>query len=116
MTKSYIQIKADIVENALVDKPDSRIFREAWQLEGDVISVDMIKAREIQRNRLRKARVSALEILDAEFMKALEKGEATSSIAAKKQKLRDMPSDKRLMDAETPEELELLTLDYLMNN
>ncbi|MTI10274.1 hypothetical protein [Curvivirga aplysinae] len=115
MTKSYIQITGKQI-SASIPKPQRRVFREAWQLEGDVITVNMSKARHIHREKLREERSAFFRTLDADFMKALESGETTLGITLQKQKLRDLPADIRLEEAETPEELELLTLDFLMNN
>lgn len=116
MTKTFIQIDATEVDAALVSKPTNRTFREAWCLEGDVINVDMAKARDIQREKVRSDRTPIFEKLDADFMKALEQGQDTSAIALQKQKLRDMPSDMRIETASSPEELQALTVEFLLNN
>ena len=55
--------------------------------------VDMAKAREIHKNRIRDARAPKLAELDIEFQKALETGASTTDIVAKKQALRDAPAD-----------------------
>ena len=55
--------------------------------------VDMAKAREIHKNKIREARTPLLAALDVEFQKALETGASTSDIVAKKQALRDAPAD-----------------------
>ena len=55
--------------------------------------VDMAKAREIHKNKIRDARKPLLEALDIEFQKALETGSSTTDIVAKKQALRDAPAD-----------------------
>ena len=57
-----------------------------------IIKVDMAKAREIHKNKIRAARKPLLESLDIEFQKALETGADTSTIVAKKQTLRDAPA------------------------
>ena len=41
MTKTYIKVGDQVVDSEKVTKPSSRLFRDAWQLEGDVITVDM---------------------------------------------------------------------------
>tara|TARA_B100000424_G_C22867168_1_gene461894 strand:- start:337 stop:597 length:261 start_codon:yes stop_codon:yes gene_type:complete len=56
-------------------------------------SIDMAKAREIHKTRIRRARTPLLEALDIEFQKALETGASTTDIVAKKQALRDAPAD-----------------------
>ena len=55
--------------------------------------VDMAKAREIHKNKIRAARTPKLAELDIEFQKALETGASTTDIVAKKQALRDAPAD-----------------------
>ena len=55
--------------------------------------IDMAKAREIHKNKIRVARKPLLEALDIEFQKAQETSADTSAIVAKKQALRDAPAD-----------------------
>lgn len=55
--------------------------------------IDMAKAREIHKNKIREARTPKLAELDIEFQKALETGASTTDIVAKKQALRDAPAD-----------------------
>ena len=55
--------------------------------------VDMAKAREIHKTKIRDARVSKLAELDVEFQKAQETSASTTDIVAKKQALRDAPAD-----------------------
>ena len=55
--------------------------------------VDMAKAREIHKDKIRLARAPKLAELDVEFQKALEAGSSTTDIVAKKQALRDAPAD-----------------------
>ena len=55
--------------------------------------VDMAKAREIHKSKIRAPREPKLAELDIEFQKALETGASTTDIVAKKQALRDAPAD-----------------------
>tara|TARA_R100000353_G_scaffold803_1_gene1088 strand:+ start:2687 stop:2962 length:276 start_codon:yes stop_codon:yes gene_type:complete len=55
--------------------------------------IDMAKAREIHKEKIREARLPKLQELDVEFQKALETGASTTDIVAKKQALRDAPAD-----------------------
>ena len=55
--------------------------------------IDMAKAREIHKAKIREARVSKLAELDVEFQKAQETSASTTDIVAKKQALRDAPAD-----------------------
>ena len=55
--------------------------------------IDMAKAKEIHKTKIREARTPKLAELDIEFQKALETGASTTDIVAKKQALRDAPAD-----------------------
>lgn len=55
-----------------------------------MIKINLDKAKEIQKNKLRQARKPLLEKLDVDFVRALELGGDTASIAAQKQALRDV--------------------------
>ena len=61
--------------------------------------VDMAKAREIHKEKIRLARKPLLEALDVEFQKALETGSSTTDIVAKKNALRDAPADSGITSA-----------------
>ncbi len=72
-----------------------------------MIKIDMAKAAEIQRNRIRAARVPLLAALDVQFMRAVERGDQAEQarVAAEKQRLRDLTNDPRVAAAKTPAEL-----------
>ena len=55
--------------------------------------IDMAKARDIHKNKIREARTPKLAELDIEFQKALETGSSTTDIVNKKQALRDAPAN-----------------------
>lgn len=55
--------------------------------------INMTKARELHKDKIRIARKPKLEELDVEFNKALETSADTTSIVSKKQALRDAPAD-----------------------
>ena len=57
-----------------------------------MITIDILKAKDIWKNKIRDARKSALEKLDVDFIKAQETSSDTTSIVADKQTLRDLPS------------------------
>jgi hypothetical protein len=61
--------------------------------------IDMAKAREIHKNKIRVARKPLLEALDIEFQKAQETSASTTDIVAKKQALRDAPADSEITSA-----------------
>lgn len=97
----------EIAPNDIVNEGTDRTFRGAWRANGKRIDVDMPKAREIQRERLRRMRAPLLEELDVDYMKAGELGNdaAQGLITTKKQALRDVTADPAIEAAQTPEEL-----------
>ena len=56
------------------------------------IVVNITKAKNIWKDKIRRARKPKLEELDVEFIKAQESSADTSAIVAKKQELRDFPT------------------------
>jgi hypothetical protein len=109
LQRAHKDVPADAIEPTVVeDIPSDRTFRNAWRQRGAQVEVDMPKAREIHRERLRRIRAPRLAAEDVNFMRALERGEPTSPIAARKQALRDAPADPAIEAAATPEELKLL--------
>ena len=70
-----------------------------------IIKIDMAKAKEMHKQRIRWAREPKLIELDADFNKALEKGSDTNEIEYKKQALRDAPADSAIAAATTEAEL-----------
>lgn len=63
------------------------------------ISINMAKARELHKVKIREARKPLLESLDIDFQKALETSADTASIVSKKQALRDAPADSAIESA-----------------
>ena len=66
-----------------------------------MITIDIAKAKEITKEKLRADRKSLLEAQDILFQRALETGADTTDIVAEKQRLRDITND---VDAMTTEE------------
>ena len=75
------------------------------------ITVDIIKAKDIWKDKIREARKSALEKLDVNFIKAQEQGNDTTSIVVDKQTLRDLPS--QVDTATTTDEIKAVWNDLL---
>jgi len=57
-----------------------------------MITIDVTKAKEVWKNKIRVARKFALEKLDVDFIKAQEAETSTTAIVADKQTLRDLPN------------------------
>ena len=70
-----------------------------------MINVNMDKARDIHRDKVRQARNPKLAAKDVEFQRALETGADTAAIVAAKQALRDAPASAAIEAATTPDEL-----------
>ena len=79
-----------------------------------MITINLDKAKEIQKNRWRNARKPILEKLDTQFMRAVETGDTSKQqqIATQKQSLRDVTTTD-LSSVTTPEELKNVWPDIL---
>lgn len=69
--------------------PTDRTFRNAWEDNGG-IKVNMPKAKDITKDRLRADRKPLLKAQDLAFQRALETGASTAAIVSEKQRLRDI--------------------------
>jgi hypothetical protein len=79
-----IIVDADTLPNADND------FFDAWELNGEVVSVNLTKAKEMTKARLRDERSPLLAAQDVAFQRALESGADITTIVAEKQRLRDI--------------------------
>jgi hypothetical protein len=75
--------------NILPQGVDAQFF-DAWELNGETVSVNFAKAQEITKARLRAERAPLLAAQDVAFQRALETGADTTAIVAEKQRLRDI--------------------------
>ena len=73
-----------------------------------MITVNLDKAKDITKDRLRDERRPLLEAEDVKFMKAQETGADTTAIVAEKQRLRDITNDAD--SCKTTDELKALTV------
>ena len=91
------------VDASSVTKPSDRHFRNAWTLNGKVISEDMTEAKKIFQEKIREVRKPLFEEQDTLFMKALEDDDssAQSTIKTKKKALRDAPAASAITNADT---------------
>jgi hypothetical protein len=73
-----------------------------------MITINLNKAKEIKKDKLREERTPLLQAQDVAFQRALETGEDTSAIVAEKQRLRDIT---KLCDAaQTVDALKQITI------
>ena len=104
MATTYIVDKdGNQVDASTVTVPSDRHFRNAWTLNGKVISEDMTKAKEIFKDKIREVRAPLLDAEDVVYMKALEAADADAKTASvtKKKALRDAPAAQAITDADT---------------
>ena len=74
-----------------------------------MITIDITKAKQITKERLRQERKPLLEAQDVLFQRSLENNTDTSAIVAEKQRLRDIT--KLVDNATTLEQLKQLTVN-----
>lgn len=84
-------VQSFIVSQDSLPNQDNDFF-DAWEQSNGVVSVNLTKAKELTKRRLRMERESLLAAQDVAFQRALESGQPTTSIVAEKQRLRDLPS------------------------
>jgi hypothetical protein len=105
MTKDVPQGRGARIVNS-EDLPRDNDFYDAWEMDATSVTVNMDKAKELTKNRLRQERTPLLAYQDVAFQRALEEGADTTAIVAEKQRLRDITN---LADAcTTLEELRAL--------
>lgn len=78
-----------IVDHDTLPNADADFF-DAWELNGETVSVNINKAKNITKNRLRAEREPLLVAQDVLFQRALETNSDTSAIVAEKNRLRDI--------------------------
>ena len=76
-----------------------------------MITIDISKAKEVWKDKIRFKRAGALKKLDVDFIKAQEAGTDTTSIVADKQTLRDLPD--QVDTATTTDEIKAVWNDML---
>ncbi len=94
--------------------PTYQEFFMAWEFNNGSVDINIEKAKDITKQRLRMERTPLLAELDVQFQRALEDGSDTKDIVDKKKALRDVTIHADLLNASTPEELKSLTLDNLI--
>ena len=78
-----------IVQDYELPQADNDFFN-AWELADGVVTVNIAKAKEITKDRLRAARAPLLAAQDVLFQRAQESGADTTAIVAEKNRLRDI--------------------------
>jgi len=104
MATTYIVDKdGNQIDASSATVPSDRHFRDAWSLDGKVISEDMTAAKVIFKDKIREVRAPLLDAEDVVYMKALEADDADAKTAsvAKKKALRDAPAASAITSADT---------------
>jgi len=78
-----------------------------------MITIDINKAKNVWKEKIREKRKPALEKLDVDFAKAQEQGNSTTQIVADKNTLRDLPD--QVDTATTVDEIKAVWHDLLNN-
>lgn len=78
-----------IVQESELPQADNDFFN-AWELANGVVTVNLDKAKEITKARLRIEREPLLAAQDVLFQRAQESGGDTTAIVAEKNRLRDI--------------------------
>tara|TARA_B100000242_G_scaffold124294_1_gene87466 strand:+ start:1377 stop:1745 length:369 start_codon:yes stop_codon:yes gene_type:complete len=105
---TYIQDKnGKTIDSSIAKTPQFRHFRNAWVINGDVISEDLATAKTLFKDKIREVRKPLLELEDVNYMRALEDGNTAKAkeIADKKKVLRDLPADTKIDSAKDIDEL-----------
>jgi len=107
MTTFITDKDGDTIDASSATIPSDRHFRNAWKINGSVISEDMDTAKEIFKDKIREVRKPLLEAEDVTYMKAMEADDASAKTASvtRKTALRDAPSASAIDDATTIAEL-----------
>ena len=76
-----------------------------------MITINIEKAKEITKEKLRADRKPLLEAEDIKFQRALETGADTTDIVAEKERLRDITNDVDAMTTEAQLRSKMMELD-----
>lgn len=101
--------KLTTANTAFMQKMPIDMFFKAIEIdESNEPVYNMVKARNIWRDKIRNDRYRKLKELDVEFQKALETNDSVkmADVVAKKQILRDAPNDPAIDAANTLKELQ----------
>ena len=89
---------ARIVDHADLPNDDNDFF-DAWEMDANSVTVNLDKAKNLTKNRLRAERAPLLAAQDVAFQRALETGADIADIVAEKQRLRDITKFADLCDS-----------------
>ena len=107
MTTNIIDKDGKSIDASTATVPSDRHFRNAWTLDGKVITEDLTESKKIFQDKIREVRTPLLAEEDVVYMKALEAADSSAQTAsvAKKKALRDAPAASAITNATTITEL-----------
>ena len=108
--KAWDALPSEAINPRFVDEseiPINRTFRNAWRDTGATVDHDMMKARELHKNRLRELREQKFVLINRAQSTALSKGDAAEAarLETELQKLRDVTANPAIEAAQTVDEL-----------
>ena len=119
MAKVFININGEERNAASLTFPGTgREFRGAWQFNGDVIEVDMVKAKEIKIDKIVSKAQERVQKAEEKALKKALKGEDTTVEDAEIAKFKSKPKADgiaMIQNAPTPEALNAITEDEVFS-
>lgn len=91
----------NMIEASSATIPSDRHFRNAWSLNGTVITEDLTASKVIFKDKIREVRKELLEAQDVAYMKALEADDSSAKTASVNAKtaLRNAPASSAITNA-----------------
>jgi len=114
MATTYININGEVREASSLQLPGSgRAFRDAWQFNGDVIDVDIAKAKVIRAEQLHREAEEDASEAEKEARKAAVEGRPQDATAARNRasRRRAVPNFNAVQNAADEAGLLALTID-----
>ena len=101
MTTNIIDKDGNSIDASTATVPSDRHFRNAWSLNGTVITEDLTASKVIFKDKIRAVRKELLEAQDVAYMKALEADDSSAKTASVNAKtaLRNAPAASAITNA-----------------
>ena len=101
MTTNIIDKDGNSIDASTATVPSDRHFRNAWSLNGTVITEDLTASKVIFKDKIREVRKELLEAQDVAYMMALEADDSDAQTTAKNAKtaLRNAPAASAIANA-----------------
>ena len=101
MTTNIADKDGNMIEASSATIPSDRHFRNAWSLNGTVITEDLTASKVIFKDKIRAVRKELLEAQDVAYMKALEADDSSAKTASVNAKtaLRNAPAASAIANA-----------------